>query len=106
MVFSSDFAIFRGQKPNGMVSTASEQRMDPRDQQLMGLLQNGDDFLKIELLRPAKSYYERALKLDPENKTIEKKIQECNKMLAFERKVMGILVAVAALILLTLLLLK
>lgn len=89
-----------------MAHIASGQPMDPKEQQLMGLLQNGDDFLKIELLRPAKSYYERALKLDPDNKSIENKIRECDKMLAFERKVMAILVAIAALLIITLLLLK
>jgi len=66
----------------------------------MDLMQHGDDFLKIELLRPAKSYYQRALELHPDSEEIKLKIADCDRLLAFERKVIWILVSIAAVIVL------
>jgi hypothetical protein len=60
------------------------------------LMKHGDDFLKIQLLRPAKSWYQKALAMNIETEKVRKKIAECDKQLAFERKVIRILVVAAA----------
>jgi|WetSurMetagenome_2_1015567.scaffolds.fasta_scaffold425152_2 hypothetical protein len=72
----------------------------PAYRKFMDLMQHGDDFLKYELLREARAWYKKALSLDV--KTIKKekvreKIVECEKKLAFERRVIWILVAIAVL---------
>lgn len=55
----------------------------------------GDDFFKIELLRQAKCWYTKALKLTPEKEELKLRIAECNRLLAFENKVVAILGGVA-----------
>ena len=81
-----------------MAHTTSKHTLSPAENELMDLLQHGDDFLKIELLRPAKSYYERALQLNPGNEEIGEKIAECDKLIAFEKKVITLLVIFAVVI--------
>jgi len=56
----------------------------------------GDDFFKIELLRQAKSWYTRALSLSPGNETAKHQLAECERLLTFERKVVRILLAIGA----------
>jgi hypothetical protein len=65
------------------------------ERDLHDCMQHGDDFFKIELLRQAKKWYTKALEFNMESDTIKQRIAECDKMLAFERKVTGILVVVA-----------
>jgi len=79
-----------------MQHTTLETPLTPADHKLMEMIQQADDFFKIELLRPAKTYYQRALTLDPKNEKAMQRITECDKMLAFEMKVIWILVAVTA----------
>lgn len=69
----------------------------------MDLMQHGDDFLKYDLLREAKAWYQKALSLNV--KTVEKervreKIAECDKRLAYEKRVVWSLTALAALLIL------
>ena len=61
----------------------------------MDLMRQGDNFFKIELFRPAKSYYEKALKLNLDTERVKEKIAECDRLTAFEVKVIWILVAIA-----------
>jgi hypothetical protein len=89
-----------------MAQHASETTMNPAEREFMDLMQHGDDLLKIELLRPARTWYQRALKLNIETKKVEQKIAECDRLLAFERKVIRILAAIAAVIVLVSYLLK
>jgi len=77
-----------------------ETPMNPAEVEFMDLMQHGDDFLKIQLLRPAKSWYKKALKMNLETAKVEQKIAECDRLLAFEMKVIRILAAVAAVIIL------
>jgi len=76
----------------------------PADRHLADMLRQADDFFKIELLRPARSYYEKALLVDPANKKIQHQISECDRLLAFERKVIWILLAVTAVLVVAVLL--
>jgi hypothetical protein len=79
-----------------MQHSTPETPLTPADRKLTEMMQQADDFFKIEILRPAKTYYERALALDPKNKKAMQRITECDRMLAFEMKVIRILVAVTA----------
>lgn len=74
---------------------SSEATLSRAESEFKDLMQHGDDFLKIELLRPAKSWYQKALKLNLETENVRLKIAECDKLLAFEQKVIRILVAIA-----------
>ncbi len=73
---------------NSKTKSTAERRFDD-------LMQHGDDFFKIELLRPAKKYYLQALGLNPGNKAASDQIAKCDSLLAFERKVVWILTVVA-----------
>ena len=79
-----------------MQHSTLETPLTSADRKLTEMMQQADDFFKIEILRPAKTYYERALALDPKNKKAMQRITECDRMLAFEMKVIRILVAVTA----------
>ena len=73
-----------------------ESTLSPDESIFLDLMRQGDDFFKIELLRPAKSYYKKALDLNIEIEVVSRKIAECDRLLAYEIKVIRILVAVAA----------
>jgi len=83
-----------------LAHSSSETTISSAERKFMDLMQHGDDFLKIELLRPAKNYYQRALELHPDKEEIKQKIADCDRLLAFERKVIWILVSIAAVIVL------
>jgi len=75
---------------------SSENNSTPLDRKFMDFIQRGDDFFKIELWRPAKKWYQRALELNIDSDRVMRKIAECDKFLAFEIKVIWILAAIAA----------
>jgi hypothetical protein len=83
-----------------MAHHATETTLSPAERVFEDLMQHGDDFLKIELLRPAKSWYKKALELNIETEKVKEKIAECDRLLAFEIKVIKILVAIAAVVIL------
>lgn len=83
-----------------MAHHSSETTLSPAEREFEDFMQRGDDFFKIQLLRPAKSWYQKALAMNLDNKTVKQKIAECDKQLAFEIKVIRILVAVVALLVL------
>lgn len=83
-----------------MAHHSSETTLSPAEREFADLVQRGDDFFKIQLLRPAKSWYQKALAMNIETEKVKQKIAECNKQLAFEIKVIRILVAVVAVLVL------
>jgi hypothetical protein len=83
-----------------MAHHTTEPALSPAERAFEDLMQHGDDFLKIELLRPAKSWYQKALELNIETEKVKEKIAECDRLLAFEIKVIKILVAIAAVVIL------
>jgi len=83
-----------------------ESTLSPAERRFLDLMRHGDNFMKIELLRPAKSYYKRALELNLETEKVKQKIADCDRLLAYERKVIRILVALTAALVLTFYLLK
>jgi hypothetical protein len=72
----------------------------PAQREFMDLMQHGDDFFKIELWRPAKNWYKKALDLNIESERVAQKIAECDKSLIFEVKVIRILASIAAVVVL------
>lgn len=64
------------------------------------LMKEADGFFKIELLRQANNRYKRALRFNIETDIVNSQISECEKMLAFERKVTYILIATSAVLVL------
>jgi hypothetical protein len=79
-----------------MAHHSSETTLSPAEREFADLMKHGDDFLKIQLLRPAKSWYQKALAMNIETEKVKEKLAECDKQLAFERKVIKILIAVSA----------
>ena len=63
-------------------------------------MQKGDDFFKIELLRPAKIWYSKALSLNIQTEQVKPKIEECDRLLSFENKIVKIILSVASALLL------
>ena len=61
--------------------------MNRTEIQFRELIRMGDDFFKIELLRQAKNCYQKALLLNIETDSVKLKLEECEKLLAFENKV-------------------
>jgi hypothetical protein len=78
-----------------MTHKTAEIVMDSKAQEFQDLIEHGDDFLKIELLRPAKKYYKKALELNIEPEKIRQKIEECDRLLNFEKRVVRILFVIA-----------
>lgn len=70
------------------------------ERDFMEFKQRGDDFFKIELFRPAKSWYTKALAFNMQTEKLQNLITECDKLLTFERKVRRNLLVIAAAILL------
>ncbi len=77
-----------------------ESTLTPVERKFLDLMRHGDNFFRIELLRPAKSYYQKALELNLETDKVKQKIADCDRLLAFEVKIIWILVAIAALVVL------
>jgi hypothetical protein len=63
-------------------------------------MQKGDDFFKIELLRPAKIWYNKALSLNIQTDKVKPQIEECDRLLSFENKVVRLILAIASTVLL------
>lgn len=78
-----------------MAHFASETNLSTAESKFIDLMQHGDDFYKIELWGPAKNWYKKALELNFETEKVKQKIDECDKLLAFEHKVRMMLVAIA-----------
>lgn len=79
---------------------SSETTMSHTETVFMDLMRHGDDFLKIELFRPAKAWYKKALELNIQTENVKQKIAECDRLLAYEVKVIKIIAVVASLIVL------
>jgi len=83
-----------------MIDHSPETSLSPDERNFIDLMQNGDDFFKIELFRPAKNCYRKALGLNFETEKVRQKIAECDRLLAFEIKVFRILAVIIAVIVL------
>lgn len=68
------------------------------ERDFLEFMRQGDDFFKIELLRPARSCYRKALELNVDTEKVFHKIAECDRLLAYENKIVMILAAAAAML--------
>ena len=73
--------------------------MNRTEIQFRELIRMGDDFFKIELLRQAKKCYQKALLLNIETDSVKLKLEECEKLLAFENKVVLSLLTLSVVVL-------
>lgn len=80
-----------------MENTTLEIPSNNLERDFLEWIQRGDDFFKIELLRPARKCYKKAMDLNPKAPEVQHQIAECNRLLAFEIKVVWILSGFAAL---------
>lgn len=62
-------------------------------------MQRGDDFYKIELLRQAKSWYTKALSFNIDSEKVKSKILECERQIAFENKIVTVLICIGVVVL-------
>ncbi len=76
----------------------SKNKLSHMENEFIDYMQHGDDFFKIELWRPARSWYKKALALNIETERVKHKIAECDRMQAFEVKVILRLVVIAVII--------
>ncbi len=81
-----------------MGHTTSDTNLSITERDFHECIRHADDFFKIELLRQAKNWYTKALGFNMQTGMIQQRIAECDKMLAFERKVAGILAIIASVI--------
>lgn len=80
-----------------MAHHESNENLSPVELEFRDVLRHADDFMKIELLRPAKKWYQKALTYNIDKEKIEGKIGECDKKLKFERKIIAVVVTIAVL---------
>jgi hypothetical protein len=81
-----------------MAHHETNEHLSPVEIEFRDVMQHADDFLKIELLRPAKNRYQKALSYNIEVDKVEQKIAECNRLISFEQKIIWVVVALAAVI--------
>ena len=82
-----------------MENAHSTPQSDNNGDDFTRFMQMGDDFMKIELLRPAIKWYNKALALGMESEKVKQRLDECQRQLAFENRVIAILSAIAVLLL-------
>jgi hypothetical protein len=70
----------------------------PEEEIFDDYLKNGDDFRKIEIYKLAKYWYQKALETGIETELVKSRLDELNKKIRFERKVITILASIAAII--------
>ena len=68
----------------------------PEEELFYEYLKNGDDFSKIEIYRLAKFWYQKAIETGIQPELLANRMDELNKKIAFERKVISILATIAA----------
>ena len=83
-----------------MAHHQTETTLSTAESEFIDYMQRGDDFFKIQLLRPAKNWYKRALEMNIRTEDVKQKIAECDRELAFELKVIKILAVVVAVVVL------
>lgn len=87
-----------------MAHSISTSQMSPAERDFSDRISHADDFFKIELLRQAKSWYLKALEMNIETEMVKKRIAECDRLLAYENKVVAVLLSLAAVVVVTIIL--
>lgn len=74
-----------------MAHAISNENLSPAEKKYSELIHQGDDFFRIEIFRNAKALYTEALECGIHTQEVKEKLSECNRLLAYERKVFTIL---------------
>lgn len=80
--------------------------IDSTERDFREFIRKGDDFFKIELLRQARSWYKKALLMNVDNHKAEAHIDECNRLLAYENRIIRILLVIASVLIAGIIILK
>lgn len=64
---------------------------NPEQQLFQDYMMRGDDFFKIEIFRSARNWYEKALNMKMDEEKVKQRIEECNRQLAYEKKIFTVL---------------
>jgi hypothetical protein len=76
-----------------MAYKADNTDLNPEESLYQDYMQKGDDFMKIEIYRSAKEWYLRALSTNFNQKLIKEKLENCDKLIQREKKIIVIVVA-------------
>ena len=79
-----------------MAHQETNENLSPEVKKFRELMHNGDDFFKIEIYRSAVKQYKEAAKLGVDKDLANRKIAECEGLLSKERKVIYVLLSIAA----------
>lgn len=93
-------------EPENMENNILEIPSNTLERDFLEWIRRGDDFFKIQLLRQARNCYRKAMNLNPKAPEVQHQIAECNRLLAFEIKVVWTLSGIAALAILIYLLIS
>lgn len=74
----------------------TNENISPAEKKFRELIQMGDDFYKIEIYRSAVKQYKLATTLEVDKDLANLKVAECERLLSKERKVIYILLSIAA----------
>lgn len=69
-------------------------------------IQKGDNFMKIQIYRSAKEWYTMALEMNQDHGLARSKLDNCNRLIQSEKKMIIIVVSAIAIVLVTVLLLS
>lgn len=72
--------------------------LNPEDRQVKDLLKKGDDFMKIEIYKMARRYYEKALAIEPQNPELQQKVRHVINLQKRELKTIAIIVSIMAIV--------
>lgn len=89
-----------------MGATHDDPALTPEERQFRDYITRGDDYCKVELYRYAASYYRKAWEMRPDSEEARLRFQECREKIKAESKVILIIVAVAAVILLAVIMIR
>lgn len=79
---------------------SSETKLSRAEREFNDYMEHGGDFFKIELWRPARTWYKKALALNIDSEKVRQKIAECDRLQAFEVKIIWRLVIIATVLVL------
>ena len=89
-----------------MSTNHDESHLSPEERQFRDYITRGDDFCKVELFRYAVSNYRKALEMRPDSEEARLRFQECRAKIQGESRAILIIAAVAAVIILTVIIIR
>ena len=79
-----------------MKPLSPKSELTPEERSFGEFMQRGDDFFKIELWRPAKKWYNKALELNTDSARAQNKIADCDRLMTYELRIIRIFAVIAA----------